>query len=32
MKESKRVYQVVIAILAVVAVALAASNVYFLTR
>lgn len=32
MKESKRVYQVVIAILAVVAVALAAGNVYFLTR
>ena len=32
MKKSKRVYQVVIAILAVVAVVLAASNVYFLTR
>lgn len=32
MKESKRVYQVVIAILAVVAVALAAGNVYVLTR
>lgn len=32
MKESKRVYQVVIAILAVVSVALAAGNVYFLTR
>ncbi|OUN24402.1 hypothetical protein [Pseudoflavonifractor sp. An85] len=32
MEENKRVYQVIIAILAVVAVALAAGNVYFLTR